>query len=390
MTAGDTAAADASAAAFERAFGHAPDGVWAAPGRVNLIGEYTDVNEGLVLPFALPRTVRAAASPRADGRLRLCLGDGPAADRAELSAADLAPGRVRGWACYPAGVLWALRAAGHPATGADVHLDGDVPRGAGLSSSAAMECAVALALDGVGGLGLSRAEIAALCRRAENEFVGVPCGIMDQTASARCVAGHALYLDTRDLTHRHVPLDPAAAGLSLLVVDTRVRHALADGAYADRCAGCEAGARALGVRSLRDIPSEGLEPALGRVRDPAVRALVRHVVTENDRVRQVVDHLEAGRVTAVGPVLTAGHASLRDDFAVSCPELDLAVAVANGAGALGARMTGGGFGGSAVALVESGAETAVAEAAGRAFAAAGHRAPRVFPAVAGEGARRLR
>ncbi|MBT2386720.1 galactokinase [Streptomyces sp. ISL-11] len=380
--------ADATAAAFTRAYGHAPDGVWAAPGRVNLIGEYTDVNEGFVLPFALPHAVRVAAAPRADGRLRLHFGDDPAGPT-ELSGVDLTPGHTKGRPAYPAGVLWALRESGHTAGGADLHLDSDVPPGAGLSSSAAVECAVALALDALYGLDLPRPELARICRLAENAFVGVPCGIMDQTASACCLAGHALHLDTRDLTSRHIPFDPEGAGLRLLVVETRVKHSLADGAYAARRAGCEAGARALGVRALRDIPHEELDSALGRLPDPGVRALVRHVVTENARVREVVGHLEAGRPRAVGPVLTAGHASLRDDFAVSCPELDLAVAVANEAGALGARMTGAGFGGSAVVLAEAGDAAAVTRAVRDSFAAAGHREPAVFAAVPADGARRV-
>ncbi|GAA0449534.1 galactokinase [Streptomyces sp. NPDC046215] len=380
--------ARAAATAFTHTFGHPPDGVWAAPGRVNLIGEYTDINEGFVLPFALPHRTWAAASARTDGRLRLHTRHGTGGT-VELRLADLRPGSVRGWAAYPAGVAWALRAAGHPGTGADLHFQGDVPAGAGLSSSAALELATALALDGLHGPGRSLPELAALSRRAENAFVGVPCGPMDQTASACCIPGHALHLDTRDLTHRHVPFDPAAAGLRLLVVDTRVKHSLGDGAYAARRAGCAAGARALGVRALRDLSPEDLPGALAELPDPAVRPLVRHVVTENHRVGQVAGHLDAGDLRAVGPVLTAGHASLRDDFAVSCPELDLVVAVANEAGALGARMTGGGFGGSAVVLVEEAAAEAVATAVTAAFAAAGHRAPRVFTATAGAGARRM-
>ncbi|MEV8479841.1 galactokinase [Streptomyces sp. NPDC051173] len=381
--------ARATADAYRRAFGHPPAGVWAAPGRVNLIGEYTDVNEGFVLPLALPHTVRAAASPRADGRLRLHQGDDPATGWAELAPADLEPGRTTGWAAYPAGVLWALREAGHELGGADLQIDGDVPQGAGLSSSAALECAVALALAETAGLTLSRQETARICQRAENAFVGVPCGIMDQTASVSCAAGHALHLDTRDLTHRQVPFDPEAAGLRLLVVDTRVKHALADGAYAKRRAGCEAGARALGVCALRDVPHDRLKDALDRLPEPGTRALVRHVVTENERVRQVVAHLDAGDVRAVGPLLDAGHASLRDDFRVSCPELDLAVAVANSAGALGARMTGAGFGGSALALAPAERAADVERAVLDAFARAGHARPRVFAVVAGAGARRL-
>ncbi|MFE6691259.1 galactokinase [Streptomyces sp. NPDC057743] len=378
-----------SAAAFRQEYGAAPAGVWAAPGRVNLIGEHTDYNAGFVMPLALPHTTLAAAAPRTDGLLRLT-SDGAAGGTVELRLDTLHRTPDAGWAAYPAGVAWALREAGHRIGGADLYFTSTVPLGAGLSSSAALEVATALALNDLYGLGLPRPELARLAQRAENAFVGVPCGIMDQTAAACCTAGHALFLDTRDLTHRHVPFDLAAAGLRLLVVDTRVRHQLGDGAYAERRAGCERGARALGVRALRDIPVALLPEALEKLADdPVVRALVRHIVTENDRVEQVVAHLDAGRPRAIGPVLTAGHASLRDDFRISCPELDLAVEVACAAGALGARMTGGGFGGSALVLVEEAAAEPVTEALRTAFAAAGHTPPRVFPAVPGAGARRL-
>ncbi|MFF4217625.1 galactokinase [Streptomyces nondiastaticus] len=383
-----TAAANGAAGGFERSYGYAPEGVWAAPGRVNLIGEYTDVNEGHVLPIALPHCTRVAAAARTDGVLRLRSREAPGG-AAELSPAALVPGAVPGWAAYPAGVAWALREAGLPVGGADVYVESDVPAGAGLSSSAALEVATALALTELHGAVCERPALARLAQRAENAFVGVPCGVMDQMASACCTAGHALHLDTRDLALRQVPFDLAARGLRLLVVDTRVRHALADGAYAARRAGCEAAARALGVRALRDVPYGRLGDALGGLGDVSLRPLVRHVVTEGERVREVVALLAAGEPRKAGPLLTAGHASLRDDFAVSCPELDLAVAVANEAGALGARMTGAGFGGSALALVEEGAADAVGEAVTAAFAAAGHRPPRVFAAVAGDGARRV-
>ncbi|MET9418057.1 galactokinase [Streptomyces klenkii] len=378
-----------AAEGFERAYGYVPEGVWAAPGRVNLIGEYTDVNEGHVLPIALPHRTRVAAAARTDGVLRLRSREAAQAGTTELSLAGLAPGGVVGWAAYPAGVAWALREAGLPVGGADLYVESDVPAGAGLSSSAALEVATALALTELHGLACERPGLARLAQRAENAFVGVPCGAMDQTASACCTAGHALHLDTRDLALRQVPFDLAAHGLRLLVTDTRVRHALADGAYAARRAGCEAAARALGVRALRDVPHAELEDALGRLADASLRPLVRHVVTEGERVREVVALLAADEPRKAGPLLTAGHASLRDDFAVSCPELDLAVAVANEAGALGARMTGAGFGGSALALVEEGAADAVGAAVTAAFAAAGHRPPRVFAAVAGAGARRV-
>ncbi|MET8504616.1 galactokinase [Streptomyces sp. NPDC004787] len=376
------------AAEFRALYGSGPEGVWAAPGRVNLIGEYTDFNEGFVLPLALPQTTVAAVSRRGDGVLRLHSRDVPG-DPVRLDPAALEPGAVEGWAAYPAGVVWALRAAGHPVGGADVHVASTVPTGAGLSSSAALEVVTALALNELYGLGLGRQELALLAQRAENAFVGVPCGVMDQMASACATEGHALHLDTRDLAYRQVPFDLAAHGLRLLVVDTGVSHALGDGAYAERRAGCEAGARALGVRALREVDPARLPEALGRLTDETVRRYVRHVVTDNARVARVVELLDAGDPRAVGPLLVEGHASLRDDLRVSCPELDLAVEAAVTAGALGARMTGGGFGGSAVVLVAEPAAEEVAAAVTRAFLGAGFAAPRAFPVVPGAGARRL-
>ncbi|MER7675076.1 galactokinase [Streptomyces sp. NPDC096934] len=373
---------------FEELYGAAPEGVWAAPGRVNLIGEYTDFNEGFVMPLALPHTAVAAVSRRDDGVLRLHSADieGPVV---ELRVDELAPLTNTSWAAYPAGVVWALREAGHAVTGADVHLASTVPTGAGLSSSAALEVVVALALDDLYGLGLTRPELARLAQRAENDFVGVPCGIMDQTASACSTEGHALHLDCRDLSIRQIPFDLASQGLELLVVDTRVKHALGDGAYAERREGCEEGARQLGVSHLRDVRHEELDAALARLSDERVRRYVRHVVSDDHRVDRVVALLDAGDVRAIGPVLTEGHASLRDDLRISCAELDLAVDSANAAGALGARMTGGGFGGSAIVLVESADVDSVGKAVAEAFAEAGYTAPRVFPAVPSAGARRL-
>ncbi|MFI8914258.1 galactokinase [Streptomyces sp. NPDC053513] len=376
------------AADFEALYGAAPDGLWAAPGRVNLIGEYTDFNDGFVLPLALPHTTVAAVSRRDDGVLRLHSADVDGGI-VQLDADALEPLSGGGWAAYPAGVVWALREAGHPVAGADVHLTSTVPTGAGLSSSAALEVVTALALNDLFGLGLSRPELARIAQRAENAFVGVPCGVMDQMASACAEEGHALHLDTRDLSYRQVPFDLAGEGLRLLVVDTRVKHALGDGAYAERRAGCEAGARALGVRTLREVSAAHLPEALDRLSDETIRRYVRHVVSDNARVERTIALLGAGATRAVGTVLTEGHASLRDDLRVSCPELDLVVEAANAAGALGARMTGGGFGGSAVVLVETARSEEVSAAVAKAFAEAGYAAPGIFPAVPSAGARRL-
>ncbi|MGW2018202.1 galactokinase [Streptomyces sp. NPDC001927] len=374
---------------FEALYGAAPEGVWAAPGRVNLIGEYTDFNDGFVMPLALPHTAVAAVSRRADGVLRVHSADVEGGVvRLDVAALDPRTAADAGWAAYPAGVVWALREAGHPVTGADVHLASTVPTGAGLSSSAALEVVTALALNDLFGLGLSRPELAVLAQRAENAFVGVPCGVMDQMASACAIEGHALFLDTRDLSYRQVPFDLAAQGLRLLVVDTRVKHALGDGAYAERRAGCEAGARALGVRTLREVPYAQLPDSLARLSEESVRRYVRHVVSDNHRVERTIALLDAGDAAAVGPVLNQGHASLRDDLRVSCPELDLVVESANAAGALGARMTGGGFGGSAVVLVPEERAESVAAAVEKAFAGAGFATPGIFPAVPSAGARR--
>ncbi|MCM2389971.1 galactokinase [Streptomyces albipurpureus] len=365
------------------------DGVWAAPGRVNLIGEHTDYNDGLVMPFALPQTIEATASRRGDGLLRLSSANA-CGGTVEFTVDALAPGRgPHRWTDYPAGVLWALREAGHRPRGVELRFESTLPTGAGLSSSAALEVVTALAVNDLYELGLSRTELALLCRRAENAYAGAPTGIMDQMASACSLDGHALLLDTRDLALRHIPLDLPAEGLALLVVDTRVQHAHSEGAYGQRRSACESAARLLGIGALRDIPPERLTTALARLPDAELRPLVRHVVTENVRVERAAAHLTAGRPRALGPILTEGHASLRDDFRVSCPELDLVVETSLGAGALGARMTGGGFGGSAIVLTEERLASAVKAAVESAFARASYDPPGVVSAVPSSGARRV-
>ncbi|OIV38874.1 galactokinase [Mangrovactinospora gilvigrisea] len=381
------------AAAFGEVFGGEPAGVWAAPGRANVIGEHTDYNEGFVLPVALPHAAYLAVRPREDGRLRIVSaqmavdGAGAAVIEADLDAVQ--PGSPAGWAGHLAGVVWQLRREGHQVPGADLYLDSTVPVGGGMSSSHAIECAVALAYDELFDLGLDRPELARVAQHVENDFIGAPTGILDQMASLCCTEGHAMFLDTRDLSSRQVPLDLVGEGLRLLVVDTLVKHSHADGEYGKRRAGCEAAAAALGVPALRDVPLDGLEAALARLDDPELRRLTRHVVTEDARVEQVVALLDAGRVREIGPLLVEGHASLRDDYRVSVPELDTAVEGALAGGALGARMMGGGFGGSAIVLADADAVEKVAESVKAAFAAAGYREPRVFEAVPSAGARRL-
>src|SRR5499427_6185172 len=354
------ALADQVAKEFLARHGTPPEGVWHAPGRVNLMGEHTDYNEGWVLPFAMDRGVVVAAARRGDGVLELSSRQAPD-DPVSLPLATLAPGAVAGWAAYPAGVAWAMRAAGLAVGGASLVIDSDLPQGAGLSSSAAIECAVAIALAGLYRVDVPRTELARLARRAENEMVGVPSGIMDQSASLLCQAGHALLLDCRSGETTPVPFDPAAAGLALLVVDTGVRHALTDGRYAERRAECEQAARALGVPSLRDVADPARTAAIG---DPVLARRARHVISDNCRVRAAADLLGVGDVAGLGQLLHDSHASLRDDFEISWPQADVAAETAERAGALGARMVGGGFGGSVIALVP--ADAAAVRAAVRA------------------------
>jgi galactokinase len=376
----------ALADAFAERTGRPPEGVWAAPGRVNLIGEHTDYNDGFVLPAAIDRLVLVAAGRREGGRLRLwSLQTEPPAD---LELAEVGPGRVEGWAAYPAGVAWALGQAGVEVGGADLVVDGNVPAGSGLSSSAALECATATALADLHGADLDRPTLAALARRAENEVVGVPSGVMDQMVSMLGRADHALFLDTRSLATEQVPLPLEAADLRLVVIDTRAGHRLVDGAYADRRAACEAAAAVLGVPALRDATPGQVEAAAAALGDPGLRR-ARHVVTENARVLAAVELLRAGELDRLGPLLAASHASLHDDYEVSSPELDTAAEAAVAAGAVGARMTGAGFGGSAIALVPRDLTGQVDERVHAAFAAAGFGPPEVSQVVPSDGARRL-
>jgi galactokinase len=373
------------AAWFRDIFGAAPEGAWHAPGRVNLIGEHTDYNEGFVLPFALSRGTLAVAGRRGDGRLELHSRQVPGGG-VTVPAGVLAPGAVAGWAAYPAGVIWAMRAAGHPVGGVSMVFDSDLPRGAGLSSSAALECAVALALTDLHGLAVPRSELVTIAQRAENDFVGVPCGIMDQSASLLCQEGHALLLDCRTSESAQVPFDPAAAGLELLVIDTGARRELADGDYASRRGECEQAARALGLRSLRDVTDV---TELSRLADPVLRRRARHVVTENQRVLETVALLRAGRLGQAGVLLAASHASLRDDFEISWPEADVTVTAAAGAGALGARMIGGGFGGSVIALVPAADSAGVRAGVSAEFGRRGWPSPQFLDARPSAGAHRL-
>jgi galactokinase len=372
---------------FESIFGSSPDGVWQAPGRVNLIGEHTDYNEGFVLPFAIDKTAKVAVRIREDSRIRLLSTFGDQG-LVEADADRLVPGAAKGWTKYPLGVAWALQQRGIPVPGFDLLMDSDVPLGAGLSSSHAVECAVISALNDLTGAGLGAEDMVLATQRAENDFVGAPTGIMDQSASLRGSKGHAVFLDCRDQSVQLVPFDAQEAGLVLLVIDTKVSHSHADGGYASRRASCELGAQVLGVTALRDVSIGDLEEASGLLDSTTFRR-VRHIVTENDRVLQTVERLSTDGPAHIGLLLDASHASMRDDFEISCPELDLAVETSRAHGAIGARMTGGGFGGSAIALTPVGHRQEVHDAVVRAFAAAGFTTPDIFTVTPAAGAARM-
>ena len=399
--------AEQAAALFRETFDYEPRGVWSAPGRVNIIGEHVDYNGGPCLPIALPHRAFVALSPRADRVVRLV----STQTRAAVDVLDLdtlgpkgTPGEVTNhWTAYLAGVAWALDRAGYgPLRGFDAALWSCVPLGAGLSSSAALECATAVALDEVCSLGLAgtvevpndegRKVLVDAARVAENQVAGANTGGLDQTASLRCREGHALALDCRDMSTRQVPFDLSAVGLELLVIDTRAKHSLADGQYGSRRADCEESARILGVDQLVDV--EDVDEASAALGGERLVARTRHVVSEIARTRAFIELLDEGplegvRVAVAGALMNDSHDSLRDDYEVSCEELDVAVEAARAAGAYGARMTGGGFGGSAIALVSADAVLGVAQAVADAYEARGWQAPHFIRALPGAPAGRL-
>ena len=374
-------------------FGAPPSGAWSAPGRVNLIGEHTDYNGGLVLPIALPQRTTAVATARDDDLLRIH--SVQVGESVEVGLGSVGPGSPTGWTAYAAGVLWALREEGLAVRGLDVTIDSDVPVGAGLSSSAALECAVGAAASDLFDLGLLegdavRARLAAACVRSENEVAGALTGGMDQSAALLCREGHALLLDCRSGETSHVPFDLAGHGdgYVLLVTDTRASHALNDGQYESRRRTSEAAAATLGLESLRDVDPHHLDDALRRLDDEEQVRRVRHVVTEIARVRATVEALEAHDLASVGRLFDASHTSLRDDYEVSCDELDVSVEAARAAGALGARMTGGGFGGSSIALLPAASADEATRAVAAAFAQRGWATPLSFVVTAGHAATR--
>jgi galactokinase len=378
-----------SASGFVNAYQRSPDIVWSAPGRANLIGEHTDYNDGFVLPFAIAERTEVAAARRGDETIMVTSSAYPAG--AGVVGVDHGAPRqgLDGWSAYPLGVAWAISQIRSlpPGYGADLYIDSDVPPGAGLSSSAALEMAVAGALADLWGLDLTVAELARAGQRAENEVVGAPTGIMDQYASLLGQADAAVFLDCRTLETRSVPLRLARAGLALVLADTGERHAHAAGGYAARRESCERAARQLGVTALRDLDTADLPRIEAELDDETFRR-VRHVVTENARVKATVAALEAGAMKTVGRHLTASHHSMRDDYEITTPALDLAVEAALSAGALGARMTGGGFGGSTITLIDARRVPALRAAIEDAFAAARLAAPRVSVVTPGAGARK--
>ncbi|KFF30977.1 galactokinase [Bifidobacterium bombi] len=405
----DSTGAALASGLFAKVFGSDPDGVWAAPGRVNLIGEHTDYNAGLCLPIALPHRTYVAVHLRDDMRMRVVSSVKPE-DVVDIDLEGLGAGGVKGWAAYPIGVAWALREAGFDTVcGSDMAFVTCVPFASGLSSSAAMTCSTALALDGVFGLGFGgtdkgRITLIDAAVRAENDMAGASTGGLDQSAAMRCTPGHSLRLDFRPGldaidSATQEPFDLEELGLELLVIDTQAHHQLNDGQYGQRRSSCERAARELGVANLREVADEveasddpqiALARVLNRLDDETTRKRVRHVVNEIGRVDRFIKAFASGDAREAGKLMDASHASLCDDYEVTVPELDVAVAASREAGALGARMTGGGFGGSVIALVARGESRAVACHVAGSFADNGFRTPRALVAVASDSAHRVR
>ena len=365
---------------FLETFGEEPDLVAAAPGRVNLIGEHIDYSEGFVLPFAIKDRTMVAARKRDDSTVRIA----SAQRRSKIVTVDISevrPGLKGEWERYALGVLWSMGVK----SGVDLLIDGHVPLGAGLSSSAALECSVATAMNHLFDMGFNLEELARLTQKAENQYVGVPCGIMDQSVSLMASRGFALLLYCRDLSTRNIPFDVASHGLELLIIDTQAHHALTDGGYAERRASCEAVAAKLSVKSMRELTMAQLDSGRATLSETEyIRA--RHAITEMKRVLDCVDALGSGDFVKVGQLINESHRSLRDDYTVSCPELDTAVEASLVAGALGSRMVGGGFGGSAIALIEVAKTSQTISAIEKAFADKKFKAPRFFTSLPSQGA----
>ena len=366
---------------FAKGFGYPPEVVASAPGRVNLIGEHIDYSEGFVLPFAIDAVTKCAIAKRDDGKIRII----SAQKKNEIIESNLeaiAAKQGSTWSRYIYGVIWAMEIE----TGLDIYIDGKVPLGAGLSSSAALECSLATALNHLFHLEKTLPELARLTQRAENDYVGVPCGIMDQSISLMARAGYGLLLDCQDLSTRHIKIDFASSSLRLLIIDTQAHHALTDGGYAKRRESCEEVVKIFSIPSLRQLSMESLLAHKTKLSDIQFKR-ARHGVGEMLRVLDAVKALEAEDFEALGLLLNQSHNSLRDDYEVSCPELDLAVETALSSGALGARMVGGGFGGSAIALINERDAGVVSLAIEKAFAKSGFKAPRFFDSLPSDGAK---
>ena len=355
---------------------------WFVPGRVNLIGEHLDYNGGPVLPMAIDRSLTIKVRRRDDDTVNVW-SDRDGSSKASF-AVSVQPGDIDDWAAYVAGTVWSLTEAGHSFAGVDIVVESGLPSGAGLSSSAALTCGIAAAIDELFGLGISRMDLALIAQRAESGYVGAPVGIMDQLAVLYGEEGHAVLIDTATAppTTTTVSLGWEEAGLILLVVATGAHHSLADGEYAARREECERAAAELGLEHLSQA---GLDATV-KLTDEVLKARTRHVLTETARVRAAVSALNRAAWPQLGAIFTASHESLRDDFEVSCPELDVAVEAALEAGALGARMTGGGFGGSVIALVPLDKVAAVRERVEARYEAHRWNAPEAFVVHAAGGA----
>lgn len=365
---------------FLEIFGHKAEVLAEAPGRVNLIGEHIDYSEGFVLPFAIADRTFAAIARNNDGLVRIA-----SQQRKNriftIDIKDVQPGSAGEWEKYVLGVIWTMGVT----SGVDILVDGHVPSGAGLSSSAALECSVAVGLNTLFNLGKSLEDMARATQKAENDYVGMPCGIMDQSVSLMGREGSALLLDCRDLTTESVPFDVASAGLELLIIDTQAHHALVDGGYAERRASCESVAAKFGIPSMRHLTMDVLDARKSEITETEyIRA--RHAVTEIQRVKDAVTALRTNDFVTLGHLINESHNSLRDDYTVSCVELDEAVDASRRAGALGARMVGGGFGGSAIALIKADQIESTKDAIRSVYAAKGFKVPRFFTSLPSAGA----
>jgi galactokinase len=367
---------------FDKTFGQQPDGVWSAPGRANLIGEHTDYNLGFVLPFGINFRTYVALAKRTDRKCRVASSIDSKIYEFDL---DGEMPKDLDWALYPLGVAWVMREKAD--FGFDAFFDSDVPIGAGLSSSAAIECSIALALSEIWNTNHTKQELALIGQRAENQVVGAPTGMMDQTASMLAQSDGAVLLDCKKLETKVIDLGLTKNHLVIAVIDTKVAHRHSDGGYRSRRDSCELGAKILGVKSLRELSLSDLPRAQSQLDDLTYRR-VKHIITENQRVLDSVSALREGNLAPLGRLLLESHASMRDDFEISVPELDLAVETAMTVGAIGSRMTGGGFGGAAIALISESKLGELEIACKKAFAANDYAEPNIFAVVPSEGARK--